>query len=196
MKIQRGQFRGRRVEAPPGVRGHSEFTPGLVKEALFQRIENLIGEDASAWSFFDMCAGSGQIAMEAASRGFGDVHACEIDQKRFAFLLEQVKVLGYPIRCHRKDFTRLARLIKAPSVVFLDLPYSFWKPVPEAVAALIRAIDEEAGPAPGEGERTEQVLIFLQGPEPYPGFQSSSYGSTVLSWTIRTGHKKFDRIGV
>lgn len=169
MKIQRGQFRGRRVQAPPGVRGHSEFTPGLVKEALFQRIENLIGPDPSAWSFFDLCAGSGQVAMEAASRGFGQVHACEIDQGRFAFLLEQVKALGYPIRCHRKDFMRLARLVRAPAVVFLDLPYSFWKPFPEVVAAFLDAIGQEdqgktAEEAREEGEGPRDVLIFIQGP--------------------------------
>lgn len=187
MKIQRGKFRGRRVEVPPGVRGHSEFTPGLVKEALFQRIENAIGPDPSAWSFFDLCAGSGQVAIEAVSRGFGTVHACEIDQNRFGFLLEQVKSQGYPIRCHRKDFMRLARLVKGPAVVFLDLPYSFWTPVPEAVGAFLAAVEQA-----GEGH----VLVFVQGPEPFPGFEHASYGSTVLSWTIRTGHKKFDRIGV
>lgn len=37
------------------------------------------------------------MAIEAASRGFRDVHACEIDQTRFGFLLEQVKSQGYPV---------------------------------------------------------------------------------------------------
>ena len=149
--------------------------------------ENLIGPDPARWAFFDLCAGSGQVAIEALSRGFQDVHACEIDQARFGFLLEQIKSQGYAIRCHRKDFQRLARLVTGPAIVFLDLPYSFWKPIPEAVEAFLAAL-----PAEGEGD----VLIFLQGPEPYPGFEAVSYGSTVLSWTIRSGRKKFDRIGV
>ena len=100
---------------------------------------------------------------------------------------EQIKAQGYSIRCHRKDFLRLARLVRGPAIVFLDLPYSFWKPVPEAVGAFLAAL-----PAEGEGD----VILFLQGPEPYPGFEAASYGSTVLSWTIRRGSKKFDRIGV
>lgn len=179
MRIQKGRFRGRLIEAPPGIRGHQEFTPGLVKEALFQRIENLAG-DLSEWNFYDLCAGSGQIAFEAASRGFAEIHACEIDQGRFGFLLDQVRRHSYPVRCHRKDFQRLARSIAGSAVVFLDLPYSFWTPLPEAVPVFLEALSLAD---------YDRVLFFLQGPDCYPGFECVKYGSTSLSWTSRADIK-------
>ncbi|MCE9600202.1 MAG: RsmD family RNA methyltransferase [Spirochaetia bacterium] len=173
-RVQKGRFRGRTIPMPPEVRGQGHFTPGIVKEALFQLIENEIGNPETC-SFYDLCSGSGQIAIEAASRGFGSVHAVELAPERFHALLAMVKAQDYPIRCHRKDMRRMARLIAAEPnpVVFVDLPYSFWKPIPEVLTRFLEDLGQKgAGFAP---------ILFIQGPEPFPGGEAHSYGGTFLT---------------
>lgn len=173
-RVQKGRFRGRPIPMPPDIRGQSHFTPGIVKEALFQLIENEIGNPQGI-PFYDTCSGSGQIAIEALSRGFAPVHAVELAPERFAALLSHVKEENYDIRCHRKDMRRMAHLIAAEAtpVVFIDLPYSFWEPIP----AILGRFLAELGPETADF----RPVIFVQGPEAYPGGQVHTYGGTVLT---------------
>jgi 16S rRNA G966 N2-methylase RsmD len=121
--ISAGQFKGRRFSMPPAVAGHRHVTPGILKEAAFQLMENH-GEPGSFW---DLCSGSGQMGLEALSRGYSPVHLVELDRTRFQDLKKRCR--GYSVRLHNKDFVRVVPLIandEGRTVVFLDLPYSFW----------------------------------------------------------------------
>ncbi|MBW7856748.1 MAG: RsmD family RNA methyltransferase [Leptonema sp. (in: Bacteria)] len=120
VSVQQGEMRGKKILLPPAIHGHRHFTSALIKEALFQ-----ICEPYKPAAFFDLCAGSAQIAVEALSRGFSPVHCVERDDGRFSFLVEQLK--GIDIILHKKDFRRMASVITCHSVVFLDVPYSFWQ---------------------------------------------------------------------
>jgi 16S rRNA G966 N2-methylase RsmD len=118
--VQQGIFRGRKIALPPALHGHRHFTSSLMKEALFQLIDVY-----RPCAFFDLCAGSGQIAVEALSRGFTPVHCVERDERRFAFLVRELA--AYDLTLHKKDFRRMAPLIaEQGGVAFLDVPYSFW----------------------------------------------------------------------
>ncbi len=129
LRILRGSLRGRKVAVPPAVHGNSHLTLGLVKEAVFQILEGRLEADLSQWAFFDLCAGSGQMAIEAHSLGFAPVHLSEIDPGRLRHLFAEKQRWDYPLTIHKRDFRRMAPLLlEFPRVVaFLDPPYSFWE---------------------------------------------------------------------
>jgi hypothetical protein len=41
--IQKGVLKGKKVPLPPSLNGYRNFTSSLVKEAIFQHIENFYG---------------------------------------------------------------------------------------------------------------------------------------------------------
>lgn len=128
LRIQKGRLRGHKIKPPPPVHGNSHLTLNLVKEAIFQVLEGQLGEDIQRYAFFDLCAGSGQMAFEAFSRGFADVHLAEVDSRRLSHLIAEAKRGELGVQVHRRDFRRMAPLVfQYPrSVIFLDPPYSFW----------------------------------------------------------------------
>jgi 16S rRNA G966 N2-methylase RsmD len=129
LRIQKGRFQGRKIKPPPAVSGNSHLTLGLVKEAIFQVLEGQLGAGLDQYAFFDLCAGSGQMAFEALSRGFAPVHLAEIDPRRLRHLIDEARRGSFDVQIHRRDFRRMAPLVlrHARSVIFLDPPYSFWQ---------------------------------------------------------------------
>jgi 16S rRNA (guanine966-N2)-methyltransferase len=65
-RIIAGSLGGRRIDTPPG--DLTRPTSDRVREALFSRVESLLGGLAGC-SALDLYAGSGAIALEALSRG-------------------------------------------------------------------------------------------------------------------------------
>ncbi|MBX7058250.1 MAG: RsmD family RNA methyltransferase [Leptospirales bacterium] len=165
LRVLRGKFRGRSIPAPPAAHGNSHLTLGLVKEALFQILEQRLGSELPETSFFDLCAGSGQMAVEASSVGFASVHLCEVDSGRLRHLAEMVQKGGFPIEVHRRDFRRMAGpMLRARRIVaFLDPPYSFWdregrsEAVDRLVYNLLHAAESSA----------EWLWFIVHGPAPY-----------------------------
>lgn len=129
LRISAGRFRGRRVRTPPAAGGHLSFTPSLVKEALFQLLENSGAGPAEGYCFIDNCAGSGQIALEALSRGYEPVLAVEPDRRRFSAIRALTKEYGGELELHARDLRRCAPVVLrfARAIVFLDPPYTFWE---------------------------------------------------------------------
>jgi 16S rRNA G966 N2-methylase RsmD len=129
LRIQKGRLSGRKIKPPPPVAGNSHLTLNLVKEAIFQVLEGRLGANLTRYAFFDLCAGSGQMAFEAFSRGYSAVHLAEVDSRRLSHLISEAQRGEFDVRIHRRDFRRMAPLVfRHPrSVVFLDPPYSFWK---------------------------------------------------------------------
>lgn len=128
LRVLCGALRGRSILPPPAVHGNTHLTLSLVKEALFQVLEQRLGEDLHQTAFYDLCAGSGQMAIEALSVGFSPVHLCEVDAPRLRHLAQIMREGDYSIQIHRRDFRRMAPMIAAErqAVAFLDPPYSFW----------------------------------------------------------------------
>ncbi|MBP7282019.1 MAG: RsmD family RNA methyltransferase [Leptospiraceae bacterium] len=134
LSIQSGLYKGRKVPVPAAIKGNSNFTSALLKKSIFSILDSfgLQGKISIEDSLFvDLFAGSGQVGLEAVSRGFKNTVFFELDKNRFRGLKEFLPGI-------RKDFVLLHRdsfryydafdFSDVHSVVFyIDPPYSFWE---------------------------------------------------------------------
>ncbi len=189
LRIHSGKFRGKKLKFPPDAKGKSHFTPALIKEALFPLAMNEPWKEGlEDRTFFDLCAGSGQMAWEACSLGYGEVHLCEVDEKRIRFLIEEMEKNHFQAKLHRRDFRRMAPLIgeHREVVAFLDPPYSFWDRE-DGSSAIDRLLEQlllhptlHSGPVLDQRAslslrkwKLERLLLIIQGPASYvPRFDS------------------------
>ena len=81
VRITTGSLRGRLIPYSPRGHGDVRVTSAKLKEALFA----MLGGSLHDQTFLDVCSGSGQIALEACSRG-ARVTANEPDPRRHARL--------------------------------------------------------------------------------------------------------------
>lgn len=121
MRIIAGQWRGRRIAAPPG----KDVRPTLdrVREAWMSIVQPyLVGAEV-----VDLFSGSGALGLEALSRGAKVAHLVERHAKTFAVLQENVVTLGAGSAAvlHRQDaFTFLREGGEGGfDVAFADPPY-------------------------------------------------------------------------
>ncbi|MCR9144335.1 MAG: RsmD family RNA methyltransferase [bacterium] len=189
LRIQKGRLRGRKIKPPPPVSGNSHLTLNLVKEAIFQVIEGRLGPDLEQYAFFDLCAGSGQMAFEAFSRGFSAVHLAEVDARRLSHLISEAKRGEFEVQIHRRDFRRMAPLVfrHPKSIVFLDPPYSFWKggesdAVDRLVHNLAHPSDESRALLDGyrKAGQAFDLWFIVHGPGEYTPPVPSEPGSSAL----------------
>ncbi|MEE2874707.1 MAG: 16S rRNA (guanine(966)-N(2))-methyltransferase RsmD [Candidatus Latescibacterota bacterium] len=88
VRIVTGTYRGRRIPSGNSL-GDIRLTSTRLKEAVF----SMLGPDLDGQTFLDLCAGSGQIGLEALSRG-ATVELNEPDRRR----LNQIRSLLYEWR--------------------------------------------------------------------------------------------------
>lgn len=122
MRVIAGEFGGRRLEAPRGLR--TRPTSDRVREALFMSLGDLAG-----LRVVDLYAGSGALGIEALSRGaaFADfVEPARGPREVLARNLETLGVAGrarvWPLRLPRA-FARLAAPLAGADLVLADPPY-------------------------------------------------------------------------
>ena len=73
LSIQSGIYKGRKVLVPSAIKGNSNFTSALLKKSVFSILDSLDLQGDISLSeslFIDLFAGSGQMGLEAVSRGF------------------------------------------------------------------------------------------------------------------------------
>ena len=92
VRIVGGQWRRRLlpVAAGPGVPPGLRPTPDRVRETLF----NWLGQDLGGWHCIDLCAGTGALGLEAASRGAASVLLVEQHAALVRQLRELKELLG------------------------------------------------------------------------------------------------------
>ena len=127
VRIIGGQWRRRLlpVASGKGVPEGLRPTPDRVRETLF----NWLGQDLAGWQCWDVCAGTGALGLEAASRGasqvvLGEVHAALVRQlKSLADTLgaTQVQVRQTDALAFLRD---MAAQGKQCDVLLLDPPYA------------------------------------------------------------------------
>jgi 16S rRNA (guanine(966)-N(2))-methyltransferase RsmD len=122
MRIIGGELRGRVVRLPAGSRIRP--TADRVKESLFNILHSVEGA-----SFLDLFAGSGNVGLEALSRGARFATFVEKDIRLVHALQESLVQLGFAARAEviAADAERgLGRLVQRGNrfdIIFTDPPY-------------------------------------------------------------------------
>lgn len=123
MRIITGIARGRRIKAPEGLK--TRPTLDRVKESLFNIISSKIYDS----TVLDLFAGSGNLGLEALSRGARFCTFVECDRNTFRFLKENIEMLDFIKKCELYNQDAFSALRKISSrnlkynIIFLDPPY-------------------------------------------------------------------------
>ena len=120
MRVITGTARGKRLAAPEGESVRP--TPDRVKEALF----NIIQFDIEGRRVLDLFAGSGQIGLEALSRGAEQAVFVDASRDSIAVVEKNVAATGFggKARILNLDFASyLMRREGSFDIAFLDPPY-------------------------------------------------------------------------
>jgi len=129
-RIIGGTAGGRRLRTPPG--DATRPTSDRVRDALFSALEAHAGTLFGP-AFLDLYAGSGAVALEAASRGARPVTAVESDRRTGRLIAANAREVGLQVSVVVEPVARaLDRLEARPhDIVFADPPY----PLPDAALA-------------------------------------------------------------
>ena len=122
MRIIAGQWRGRRIAAPPG--DTTRPTADRTRETLFSMLLSRLGSFEEL-SVADLFAGSGALGLEALSRGAASCLFVEQDAAALKALRTNIETLGAKDRCTITAGSALALgPAKAPlDLILLDPPY-------------------------------------------------------------------------
>ncbi len=123
MRIIAGQNRGRKLKSVPGMK--TRPTADRVKEAVFSSIDGLLYGSR----FLDVFSGTGNIGLEAVSRGAAEAVMLEKDSDALRVIQDNIAACGQAQRCHllRGDsiasLDALGRQGKQFDIVYVDPPY-------------------------------------------------------------------------
>ncbi len=120
MRIITGSARGRKLNTLEGL--DVRPTPDKVKEALF----NIIQFDIEGRRFLDLFAGSGQIGLEALSRGAKDCVFIDASKKSAGVIEENIAHCGFQSQSklvNADSIMYIRRTLEKFDVAFLDPPY-------------------------------------------------------------------------
>jgi 16S rRNA (guanine966-N2)-methyltransferase len=122
VRIIAGEWRGRKLESPPGVA--TRPTADRVRETLFSMLASRLGsfEDLRV---ADLFAGSGALGLEALSRGASFACFVENDPKAAAAIKANATALGALDRVQILGGSALALPKSEPfNLIFADSPYA------------------------------------------------------------------------
>ena len=182
-RVVTGRFRGAILQAPEGDK--TRPTTDKVKEALFSIMQAYIPDS----EFLDLFAGSGQIGIEALSRGAKRVTLVERSGQAAAVIsknISKIRLEGSDeIRLHKKSVAQALELLGQAGekfdIIFMDPPY---KDVPvrlDEATKLISEFDMLASDGMLIVEHDKDCVI----PEELNGLKrvrSCSYGITVITF--------------
>ena len=178
MRIIAGSARGRRFDAPKGM--DTRPTLDRVKESLF----GMLQFDIPGSSVLDLFSGSGNLGLEAASRGARKVICNDISRDCADQIRKNAKLLGLDgiVRTECKDYEAclmdLARAGERFDFVFLDAPYQDGKAQKAAQMAFSLGLVNENGRVIVEHAANLPPEINVQTAEL---IQSRRYGTCALS---------------
>lgn len=134
MRVITGSARGRKLISPAG--DDVRPTTDVVKEAVFSIIQFSI----KGCSFLDAFAGSGQMGIEALSRGAEKVYLIDSSRRSMSVIKKNIALCGFEnkaVTVNSDTLSFLANTKERFDTVFLDPPYKTGL----LQAALARAVD-------------------------------------------------------
>ncbi len=123
MRIVAGAYRSRTIQPVPG--NTTRPTTDKIKEAIFSRI----GPYFDGGQMLDLFAGSGNMGLEAISRGMNEVWFCDSNVRAIQIIKANANSLGCEAQCHfmkadyRMMLKRMAQEQRCFSLIYLDPPY-------------------------------------------------------------------------
>ena len=140
MRIVAGKWRGRVLEAPPGIA--TRPTSDRVRETLFSMLSSRLGS-LDDLRVADLFAGSGALGFEALSRGAAEAIFVERDAKAAATIHSNAQRLGICANVIRASALALPASVRL-DLIFADPPYA-----PGSGSAAVAAVLAADWLAPG-----------------------------------------------
>ena len=192
-RIIGGTAGGRRLQTPPG--DATRPTADRVREALFSALEAQFGT-LRGLRFLDLYAGSGAVALEAASRGAVGVTAVESDRRTARIVTANVAAVGLEVDVRVQPVAAVLATPPAAAydVVFLDPPY----PLPsEDVAHVLARLVDHDWVQPGGSVVVERSArsVAPAWPHGLAPQRRKKYGETVLWYLLRDLDADQDTVG-
>lgn len=175
MRVITGTARGRKMKTLDGL--DTRPTTDRIKESIF----NIVQFDVEGRRVLDLFAGSGQMAIEAVSRGAESAVAVDCASSAVKVVRENVKTCGFEdkIRVVQADFKSFLKAAPGEfGLIFLDPPYS-GEMINQALE-LIRQIDilSEGGIIVCETERDKHLAELSA---PYVKGREYLYGKSKIT---------------
>ncbi|MDO5088707.1 MAG: 16S rRNA (guanine(966)-N(2))-methyltransferase RsmD [Leptotrichiaceae bacterium] len=123
MRIIAGILKNRKIKSKEG----KDTRPTLerIKEAIF----SIIGEKVHSSKFLDLYSGTGNMAIEALSRGADRAVMIEQDKEALRIIIENINSLQLDSKCraYKNDVFRAVEILGRKNekfdIIFLDPPY-------------------------------------------------------------------------
>ena len=117
MRVITGKARGRKLREPKGM--DIRPTTDMVKEAVF----NILQFELEGARVLDLFAGTGQLGIEALSRGAAEAVFVDGSSAAVKIVRENLKLCGFEARVLQGDAIGYLPSLGRFDVVFLDPPY-------------------------------------------------------------------------
>lgn len=187
MRVVSGKFRGRKLQAVPGMA--TRPTTDKVKESLF----NMIGPYFNGGQSLDLYAGSGGLSIEGVSRGID--HAYLIDRQ-----YQAIKTIKHNVALtkHEDQFTilkqdaqRILPVLAGQGVqldlVYLDPPYAKQQIIKDITSMVDLNLLNPEAIVVCETNQEANLPLELSG---FELMRQQTYGITVLTIYRYTGEDK------
>jgi len=180
MRVISGSAKGRRLKEPKGL--DIRPTADQVKEAMF----SIIQFEIQGARVLDMFAGTGQLGIEALSRGAKEAVFCDEGAMSQRLVAENLKTCGFEGkgRFYRGDSRKLLHGLGRFDVIILDPPYATGL-YEECLEKIIEFdILNENGIIICEALKERQMPML---PAPYAMVKEYRYGKKKLTLYRRNG---------
>lgn len=180
MRIISGTARGQKLKHIKGNRIRP--TTDRVKETVF----NILVGDVVGAAVLDLFAGSGNLGLEAMSRGAAAVDFVERSYRSIKIIKENLSITGFDGNVIKKDAMRFVRDCETQyDLIFADPPYDRG-----FVGKLMETIEEqseilsEAGIMAVEHSKREPILLES---EKFGIWREKNFGETVVTFLVKRG---------
>ncbi|MBS7262750.1 MAG: 16S rRNA (guanine(966)-N(2))-methyltransferase RsmD [Eubacteriales bacterium] len=173
MRVIAGEWKGRKLIAPPDGEATVRPTADRVKESLF----NILAPRLPDAAVLDLFAGSGALAIESLSRGAAVAVCCDRDTALARRNLRSLGLDGPRVRVLTGDYALCVEKLRRErfDIVFLDPPYAADY---AAVLRAVRALDASLYVV----EHDARVVLDPVG---YVQTDERRYGRTVLTFLVK-----------